>query len=801
MLSISKPIRAGNGEYYLSLAATDDYYLDAQEPPGFWLGGGAAALGLPRHLEPKHFRNLLRGLSPDGEIELVKNTRSPAARRAGWDATWSAPKSVSTAWSQAPPELRVKIEAAIRLAVERAIEHVETLDIVSRTGTKGIHRHKAKLLFAVFPHTVSRNGEPQLHFHSILLNIGVRPDGTTGTLEPKALFQHKMLLGALFRVELAYQLESSLGLRSIREGRSFELLGVDRELMAAFSSRRKEILEELARIGATGGKAAAVAALATRSQKEAIPREQLFKQWREKGLHYHWSEKELSWLINAPFPKRDMDREIALVPAEALAELTNDVGHFLKRDLFTAVLQGAQGRGFNADQALGLAEGLFQSPDLVPLPVLDVETRYTTKEVLKLEKDVLETAKAMAAKGAQCPLPSPALPETSLSPEQQNALATIVSPAPGGLVLLRGVAGAGKTTVFKAAHEFWNQQGLQVIGGALSGKAASELKTASDIPAQTLHSLLWEINGGFCKLTPRTVLVVDEAAMVGTRQLLSVLRHCQAAGTTCILAGDDRQLQAIEHGGGFSALLKHLPSADLTQIFRQKEAWARQAVVDFMEGQAAAALETYKQRGLVSESLTEVQSLARLVGDWRSHGVRVPQDHVIMAPLNHVVAELNQLAQEQRIQEGVLSGRSVQVNGKPFYVGDRVLFTRNDRALGVWNGETGRVQSVEGAKLQVQVDSKDGNRGVEVDTRSYRDLRHGYAITVNRAQGTTLKNSLIYAASQTRELAYVEASRARENTHWYLSEPFERASKDMGISRKKEFASELGATLKLELKL
>lgn len=797
MLSISQPIRAGSGEYYLSLAATDDYYLNGdQEPAGFWLGDGAKSLGLRGQVEPEPFRNLLRGLSPDGQQELVKNVHGE--RRAGWDATWSVPKSVSTAWSQATPEVRLQIEEALRRAVERAIRHVETLEIVSRTGPKGIIRNKAKLLFAVFPHSVSRNGEPQLHLHSILLNVGVRADGTTGTLEPKDLFRHKMLLGALFRVELAYQLEKSLGLRAMRDKKTFELIGIPQELMDEFSTRRKEILEELSKLGLSGAKAAAVAALNTRSSKEAVPREELFKRWHALGKQHHFTAKELGWLIHAAFPERNRQTEAFLLGKETLTELTDNTGHFSKKEFMTVFLQGAQGRGMSADEAFSLGHKLFQSSEIVPVAVPSADQRFTTREVLQLEKEVIETAGVMAARGTEPPSRLPRV-DFPISLEQQEALRLMLGATPGSLTLLRGIAGAGKTTVFKAAYQAWKEQGIEVLGAALSGKAASELKKASGIEAQTLHSLIWELQGGARRLSDKTVLVVDEAAMVGTRQLLSVLKLCNESGARCVLAGDDRQLQAVEHGGGFSALLNRLPSSELTGIFRQKEAWAREAVKDFAAGKTGAALSAYQERSFVTQASSEAEALARLVNDWRSKGgIERPDKQIILAPTNSVVDELNLLAQAQRLQAEALAPECLECGNVRYFVGDRVIFTLNDRQLGVWNGDSGKVEGIRDGKLLVSLGSQVTR---EIDLTRYRHLKLGYAFTVNRAQGATVDNSLVYAANQNRELAYVEASRARESTRWYLAEPVTKVTKAMEQSRKKEFIADQVVTLEQTLVL
>ena len=463
----------------------------------------------------------------------------------------------------------------------------------------------------------------------------------------------------------------------------------------------------------------------------------------------------------------------------------------------TAILQGAQGRGVSADTALSLGEKFFQSNEIVPLALPGTEQRFTTQEVLRLEKEVLDIAKEMAGKPTQTvSLPKVDFP---ISDEQRIALGSILGSTPGSLTLLRGIAGAGKTTVFKAAHQAWKNHGLEVLGAALSGKAASELKKASGIEAQTLHSLLWEISVGVRVLSPKTVLVVDEAAMVGTRQLLAVLKACHEAGARCVLAGDDRQLQAVEHGGGFSALLNRLPSSTLTEIFRQKEVWAREAVKEFSTGHANAAFAAYQERKLVAEALTEPEALARLINDWRTRGgIHNPASHVILAPTNNVVDELNLLAQAQRLQEQILAPQAVDSGGIRYFVGDRVIFTHNSREFGVWNGDTGTIQGIKDGKLVVSLDSQVMR---EIDLGRYQHLKLGYAMTVNRAQGSTLDNSLVYAANQNRELADVEASRARQSTRWYLSESADKVTEAMAESKKKEFVTEMVATLEQTLTL
>src|SRR5262249_41517649 len=149
--------------------------------------------------------------------------------------------SVSVAWSQATPEMRQEIEDCVRHAVRVGIDYLQSVGVISRRGEDGVVRERAQLLFASFEHSTSRAQDPQLHLHTILLNVGIRADGTTGALEPKNIFRHQMAAGTLFRAELAAELEQRLGLRTRREGRAFEIIGVSPELIAFFSKRRLEI--------------------------------------------------------------------------------------------------------------------------------------------------------------------------------------------------------------------------------------------------------------------------------------------------------------------------------------------------------------------------------------------------------------------------------------------------------------------------------------------------------------------------------------------------------------------------------
>jgi conjugative relaxase-like TrwC/TraI family protein len=784
MLTISPPIRASQGDYYLSLAAVDDYYMDAAEPPGFWLGQGAAALGLAGEVRPDDFRMLLAGQTPDGR--KVRNAVS-AKRRAGWDLTWSAPKSVSVAWSQATPEIREEIEAALKSAVTFGVAYLETVGVVSRVGENGVVRDPAKLVFAAFRHSTSRAQQPQLHHHTILKNLAVRSDGKIGTIDPRELYRHQMAAGALFRVQLAHELERRLGLRVRREGRCFEIIGVDRELIATFSQRRREIEAVLRATGRSGAKAAEWAALATRSSKKPRPRAELFAEWQEVGRQHGWTMKELSLLLHAPWSPRDRERDLQRVANDALAVLTSRESHFPKRRLTQHLAEEAQTRGLSGTDILAMRDGLLRCPELVPLNPWQGEAQFTTREMLRLEGSLLNHARVLseqAKAGFGLELDEALRRHPELSLEQQQALSHLCGDG-SSLRLVSGLAGTGKSRLLGVAHEVWGQQGCVVTGAALCGKAASGMQQEAGIPAQTVHRLLHALREERLVLNDRSVVVIDEAGMLGTRMLHAVLEACVAAKSTLVLCGDAAQLQPVEAGGPFAALINRFGAAELTDIRRQQDAWAREAVAQLARGEVRIALAAYDERGLVHSN---EQPETALVAAWREQG------GLILAGTNDEVARLNLQAQESCYS----SDPCVVHSSGSFHRGDRVLFTRNDPTLGIFNGDLGTVVAGEGSTVVVNLDH---GRSVTVDLDRYPSLRLGYAVTTHKAQGLTTDATLILTGTmQDRELTYVQASRARSKTEFFTpEEPIERLAERMSLSRRKMLASELAPELRLEL--
>ena len=267
--------------------------------------------------------------------------------------------------------------------------------------------------------------------------------------------------------------------------------------------------------------------------------------------------------------------------------------------------------------------------------------------------------------------------------------------------------------------------------------------------------------------------------MVGSRQLHRLVTEVERAGARLVLVGDDKQLQSIDAGGGFSGLSKRLSYAELREITRQRHAADRQAVYDLADGNPAAALKSYAERGRLILGEDRADAMRRLVADWRSDKTEI-EEKLILSSTNHQAATINRLCQQERQRCGELGQDSVTVrDGAEVHAGDRVLFTRNDKRLGVHNGDLATVIKVttvdedgprRGEIVTVKLDSGE-LLTVALATYDRNDIRLGYCVTTHKAQGATVENAYVFShgAMIDAQMAYVQASRARDKTRIYTT--------------------------------
>jgi Ti-type conjugative transfer relaxase TraA len=467
--------------------------------------------------------------------------------------------------------------------------------------------------------------------------------------------------------------------------------------------------------------------------------------------------------------------QIIAEPTIALKALSHTNATFSHHD----IARFLHTRTENAEQFQTAYLKVTTSPDLVPLGTDDLgRRRYTTREMFDLERNLLSSADALAHRtghGVNAHRRLGSLAKHTLSAEQQRAVEEVTGQ--GDLKSLAGVAGSGKSTTLKAMREVWEAEGYTVKGAALAGIAAENLELSSGIKSRTLASyeLAWE--RGRDPLGPRDILVIDEAGMIGTRQLERALRTAEKAHAKVVLVGDAEQLQAIEAGAAFRGIASTHGVSHLTEVRRQKTDWQRTATQDLAQAKTSAALEAYRQHGSIVAVEQRQDARNALIARWAHDAKQEPQaSQLVVAYTRDDVSQLNTTIRTLRRQTGQL-GRGEEVptdrGKKHFAVNDRIRFLRNERDLGIKNGSLGIVEGIESGVLTVKLDGAAGTR-VHLDTKFYRHLDYGYAATVHKAQGTTVDKTYVLATSHfDRHTAYVALSRHRDNaTVFYATDDF-----------------------------
>jgi ATP-dependent exoDNAse (exonuclease V) alpha subunit len=541
-------------------------------------------------------------------------------------------------------------------------------------------------------------------------------------------------------------------------------------------------------------------------------------------------------------PKR---KPLSVDPADILADITRGRSTFTAADLSYEITRRLEANGHTADDKLlaSIVKQVRHHEDFVTLGEDRVgRNRHTSRDMLRTELAMRDNSDLLAGSslhGVSAAMRDAQPSSKQLGTEQRQALEHATSAS--DLSLVTGYAGSGKSTMLKAGREAWEAAGYRVRGFALSGMAAQSLHEGSGIESRTLASLFTAMDKlpeqqtrldeltirmeavtghGFAErkrrfelkvqrdqaaermrsvqFTSRDVIVLDEAAMVGSRQMNQLLDAAARAKAKVVLVGDAEQLQAIDAGGAFRALTERHGSVKITEIRRQKEDWAKATTKDFGDGYTAEAMDVYRDRGHVHELADRDGARQQIVADWTaSRNANRDEKHLMLAFTREDVSTLNKRAREVYQTEkrlGLDTYIKTDTGTKAFARGDRMYFLQNDTRLQVKNGSLGTIESIqedslrEYHRIKVKLDT---GKTVEFNTSDYDKFSHGYAATIHKSQGATAGRAHILASKyMDRHAAYVAMSRHTERVDMYYAKEeftdFGKLVKSLSRDRRKD---------------
>lgn len=789
MLGIAS-LATGGAEYYLEAVAggREDYYLGSGEAPGVWAGRDAETLGLTGEVDADDLRALLDG---DDPVSGVRLARTRKGRTPGFDLTFSAPKSVSILHALGAPDISRAVRAAHDRAVAEALGWLEANACVVRRGAGGTDIQAGDgFVAAGFRHRTSRAGDPHLHTHLLVANLTRGPDGHWSAPDARRFWAFGNTASYLYEAVLRHELTVRLGVEfgPITHGIG-DLAGIGRECIETFSQRRAQILERLDELGLDSARAAQYATLDTRDPKIAFDLEELRADWVDIAADFDITPGTLGALTHQtrpePLTEETVERTIGGLVSDA--GLTANASTFDRRHVLRAWCEHSR-QGATIEQIEQLAGRTLTHPQIVelaatattamrrddrrPMRAPALGSRYTTRALLDLEQQILDLAEHQAT--ACSAIAGPAAVETairrrSLNGEQAEMVRALTRGG-RGIEIVIAPAGSGKTYALGAARDAWHASGYQVIGCALAARTAQQLQHDTAIPSTTIASLHARLRQGWA-FPPNSVVVIDEAGMAGTRTLAPLITAAVAARAKVVLAGDTRQLSEIDAGGLVRALDHQLAGIHLTHNRRQHHPWERAALTQLRAGAVKRSLDAYLAHNRVTTAPTARALRGGLAGDYVA-AYRNGEQVLMLATRRNDVNDLNRRARCLLADEHTFTGPVLHIGGKPFQAGERIICTRNQHRLGITNGTTATITSVDPDQRNI-IALTDGGSILTLPAR-YIDaghVQHGYATTIHKAQGQTLDRTYILTTGLNRESGYTALSRGRKENRLYTITP------------------------------
>ncbi len=760
MLTISKPLSAGQAQSYHAEEfsnAHENYYTEADQIRGEWHGRLAEQWGLRGEVGEEHFQRLSEGQHPTTGEQLIRhqaareymNRRgekvSAMEHRAGWDATFSAPKSVSlTALVGGDERVREAHRESVSIALDELEQYVQ-----ARIGGNLPAETTGKWVAAKFEHDSARPVEgyaaPQLHTHVVFFNLTETDDGEAHALQPRELYKTQQYATAVYRSEVAHRLKE-LGYEIERgESGQPEIKGYSKEYLEASSPRRQQIEEHLAKENQRGAGAAQIAAHQTREGKLELSHEEM--QERHKAMAAQFGDQPKR-VVEVERERREQlkegPEEKAIGQAltysreknlerDAVAEERELLSDALKRSMGDATVAEVKAEFEKRVQAGEFIETSNRAPGRA----------FTTEEMIDYERDTIQVMRA--GQNQHAPIASletrrvTEQDHSHLSESQRAAVEQILS-SRDQVTALEGVAGAGKTTSLSVVREAAEREGYKVEGFAPTSRAAQKLGEAG-IESSTLQRHLARSQEPYDG--QKRLYVLDESSLASTKQMNDFL-HRLKENDRVLLVGDTRQHEAVEAGRPYRQLQEAgIATARLDEIVRQKDPALRDVVEKLSQGQVKEAMEGLDAQGRVHEIFDRDERMASIAQVY----VKQPEGTLVVSPDNQSRMEINQAIHYAMQDAGKMPYREHEMTvlvarqeitgadrqwAAQYEPGDVVRYTKGSKTHGIEAGEYARVEHANEKENLVTVKREDGEQ-VSYDPRRlhgvtlYRETERGFS--------------------------------------------------------------------------
>ncbi|WP_158748823.1 MobF family relaxase [Acidobacterium sp. S8] len=798
MLTISKALSATQARTYHAREFTSEkqnYWSRDQQGHSEWQGELARKWGLQGVVRDEHFARLSEGQHHESAAQLVKHQPArtyeneygkqitSAEHRAGWDATFSAPKSISlTALVGGDERVREAHRESVRVALHELERYTQ-----ARIGNIHAPETTGKLVAATFEHDTARpvNGyaAPQLHTHAVIFNVTERGNGQTRALQERSLFQSQQYATSVYRSELAMRLQR-LGYEIERgEYGQPDIKGYTREYLDASSLRRAQIKEHLQDIGRDGAGAAQVAAHRTRDGKDLLSREevlhrhcelaakfgnqpdQVVSQAREQAQRHRpridkTAQQSITYSRNHVFERSAVQDERTILQAAIDRSMGEATYNQVRQEFEQRVIRGEFRRVERMDGRAG--------------------PQYTTAEMVRLEREIVGSMQQGNLRGFEnSMLVSPPLririedQHPELSKAQLGAVDEIFL-SREKIIGLDGVAGAGKTTTLAVIREGVEAQGYVVEGFAPTSRAAQKLSEVGMKTSTLQHHL---VRGEQLDTGEKRLFVLDESSLASTRQMHEFVTRLHR-NDRVLLVGDTRQHEAVEAGRPFAQLQDAgMRTVKLDEIVRQRDPELKQAVEQLARGQVRAAVESLDRQGRVHEVRERGDRIATIAREYASS----PESTLVVSPDNRSRSEINQQIHKELQSRGAISKQENSMQmlvprqemtgadrswAQQYQVDDILRYSRASKETGIGKGEYARVIAVHPQENTLTVLRANGEQTTydphrQMGVSVYRKQEKVFSIG-DRVQFTAPNQELKIA---NRELGMVE-NIAQDGTMW-----------------------------------